>query len=580
MKKILLITFLGLLTFTACKKENFETFTPKDTFETTLVKASFSGIIVDEHEKGLENVAVSNGLHKTTTDKNGVFFFTDIEVPSHKAYFTASKDGYFQGSRTIFAQAKKTHTVHMKMLSSTPIGSFSNATGGVISLPEGGQLIFEAGDVALPNGTAYSGTVHVAAKRIDPTQTNGRFEMPGDLRGINANEENVILQSYGMMAVELTDQSGNLLQVAPNQSVDISFEVPSSLVSSAPTSIPLWYFDEINGDWKEEGSATLSGNTYLGAVSHFSFWNCDAQFPTVFFEANFVDATGSPLVNQTITITIDGWTTYGITNDDGWVGGLVLANSTMQLGLINICGQSNYIQDFTTSSSDLNLGSLTVIIEGMNSYTITGTVLNCDELPITNGYLSIVGINWYSNFVMQISEANNFSTPYSTCNGLETAVIGYDYDSFLQSEEQHFNLTTNSNIGEIHACNTVIDEYFTLFYPSATTGNDTTTTMIPPNLWIGGNFENYIQFGGDNLQFDAVTFIAKILDANEIGLQTYFIDSLSIQQSNSLVDTIHYAPCNIEITSFPASIGDYLEGNITQAGTPVISGSFRIKRSQ
>ena len=35
----------------------------------------------------------------------------------------------------------------------------------------------------------------------------------------------------------------------------------------------LWYFDEDAGLWKEEGSATLSGNVYTANVSHLSYWN-------------------------------------------------------------------------------------------------------------------------------------------------------------------------------------------------------------------------------------------------------------------------------------------------------------------
>jgi hypothetical protein len=47
----------------------------------------------------------------------------------------------------------------------------------------------------------------------------------------------------------------------------------------------------------KEGSATKTGSNYVGKVSHFSFWNCDAPFPVVEFEASFVDQAGAPLQN-------------------------------------------------------------------------------------------------------------------------------------------------------------------------------------------------------------------------------------------------------------------------------------------
>ncbi len=583
MKNLLFFIFLGILTFAACKKENFETFTPHTGgFDSKTITASFSGIIVDENEKGLADVTVTQGNQSTTTDKNGIFFFNKISATNTKAYFKANKTGYFHGSRTIFAQADQNHQVRIKMLPNNSIATINNSSGGEVILPQGGKLKFDAGDVALPNGNPYSGTVHVAAHRIDPTQANGRFEMPGDLRGITNENKNVVLQSFGMMAVELTDPSGNLLQVAPNQTVEMSFDVPTSLVSSAPSSIPLWYFDESTGDWKEEGSATLTGNTYKGEVSHFSFWNYDAQFETVFFEANFIDEAGNPLVNQIITITLDGWTSYGVTNDDGWVGGLVKANATMLLGMINTCNQDKLLQEFTTTSADINLGVITAIIDNMITYNVTGTVINCESLPITNGYLSIQTPNWYSHYVVGINESNNFSFVYTSCDESNSIVAtGYDYDNFVQSEAMTFSLSSNSNIGEIQACDIVIDEFFTLFYPSALTGNDTTTTMIPPNLWLGGQLDSYIQIGGDNMQLEAITFIADIEGLTDVVPTTYSSTTVSIQHTALNIDTIYYAQCFIEITKFPENIGEFLEGNVTSKGSaPIVTGSFRIKRTQ
>ena len=66
----------------------------------------------------------------------------------------------------------------------------------------------------------------------------------------------------------------------------MSIPVGSTQTSSAPAEIPLWYFDETNGVWKEEGKATLQGNEYVGEVSHFTFWNCDISWDLIYLDGS------------------------------------------------------------------------------------------------------------------------------------------------------------------------------------------------------------------------------------------------------------------------------------------------------
>ncbi len=58
-----------------------------------------------------------------------------------------------------------------------------------------------------------------------------------------------------MLVVELEGAGGEKLQIAPGHKVKLNMNIPQSLLASAPQNIPLWYFDETDGKWKEEGSA-------------------------------------------------------------------------------------------------------------------------------------------------------------------------------------------------------------------------------------------------------------------------------------------------------------------------------------
>ncbi len=574
MKKFAFLALLAFLTLASCKKENFDKFTPSSGgFEVKQVTASFSGLIVDASEKGLEGVAVTIGSNTTTTDENGVFFFKNISVPNNKAYFVAKKSGYFQGSRTILAQAGSTHQVRIKMLDNSPIGSFQNSSGGTIILPEGGQLTFEPDDVAYPNGDTYSGQVNVAAKRIDPTTHNGQFEMPGDLRGVDSAGKEVTLASYGMMAVELTDNSGNLLQVAPDRTVDMSFEVPGSLVASAPTEIPLWYFDETNGEWKEEGHATLSGNTYQGEVEHFTFWNCDAGFPSVYFQARFVNENGQPLVNAWIGIELPDGTRRGdITDNNGWVGGKVMANATMKIYVYmsQPCGLfEQYVMDFTTTNLDIDLGTITITTLDPITYTITGTLVDCSNNPVSNGYIQLRANTWYFASSTPVNSDGSFSFEFTTCTAVDSIyLIGYDYDNLQESALLEYDLTAGTDLGNVKACGTLLDEFITYQYTTIS-GNDTTLTMLPPNL----NMQ-------DSLGYWSVWGQTPSGDMN-YWLQAYSGSTGSYAGSGGMEGISGYQDfnCDFNITSYPSTFGEYIEGSfISNNVTPVIKGSFKVKK--
>ena len=57
----------------------------------------------------------------------------------------------------------------------------------------------------------------------------------------------------------------------------------ASQTGIAPETINLWYFDEENGYWKEEGQAIKDGNKYVAEVTHFTWWNCDILFDAIDF---------------------------------------------------------------------------------------------------------------------------------------------------------------------------------------------------------------------------------------------------------------------------------------------------------
>jgi hypothetical protein len=46
---------------------------------------------------------------------------------------------------------------------------------------------------------------------------------------------------------------GEKVELAEGLPATLTFAVPASMKDQAPATIPLWYFDEDEGIWKEEG---------------------------------------------------------------------------------------------------------------------------------------------------------------------------------------------------------------------------------------------------------------------------------------------------------------------------------------
>jgi hypothetical protein len=133
-----------------------------------------------------------------------------------------------------------------------------------------------------------------------------------------------------MLAVELSGSNGEKLQLASGKSATLTFPITAVQQADAPMTIPLWYFDQATGMWKEEGNAKRRGNTYVGVVTHFSFWNVDVPYPLIEFSATFTDQRKQPLSGLKVIIKgkIDtcGITGSGFTDASGMVKGKIPAN--------------------------------------------------------------------------------------------------------------------------------------------------------------------------------------------------------------------------------------------------------------
>lgn len=468
-KKFIALLFSILFTaalFNGCKKTAdvpaIDSGNPPDL--TTKVKSSVSGFVTDENDQAVNLATVQVGTVTATTDKYGYFEVKNAEVIKTAAVVTVVKPGYFKGIKTYLAEEGKSAFFRIKLIPKANAGTVNATTGGAVTLANGLSVTLPA--AAVVNATtlaAYTGTVNVSAYWIDPTAADLPAMMPGDLRGINTAGNARLLITYGMAAVELTGTGGELLQVAPGKKATLNLPIPASLSSVAPATIPLWYFDEAKGLWKEEGSATKNGNSYVGEVSHFSFWNWDQPQNQVQFNCTLVDQNNLPVPYAGVRISEvpnpqnRGW---GYTDISGYTGGVIPANAQLKLEVFpsgDCTATPLYTQLFTTTNTNISLGIITINNPAFILH-VSGTATNCANAPLNPGLVILHAGNRIYSYPVT-NGAYHFNMPVcSTPAPVSISVI--DLSNQQTSLPMSYTLNTGNNtIPGIQVCGTIPLEY-------------------------------------------------------------------------------------------------------------------------
>ena len=357
--------------------------------------ATVSGIVLDENNAPIASAIVTSGASTTTTNSNGMFIFQNISLSKENGSIRAVKAGYFKGVRSFKTIAGKNHTIRLQLMQKVLSCTVNAAGGGTIIANGGATIIFPAGAFETSTGAAYTGIVNVFSRWINPTSSNLAFIIPGDLRGVGTNGVENILETYGMVGAELEDASGNQLKIATGKKASISFPLPAELQASAPATIQLWHFEDATARWKEIGTATKTGSTYTAQVDKFSFWNVDVPISNfINLDYTLINATtNTPLVSTSTRIkrVLNGSYGYGITNNAGFISGLVPKNEALVLEVIttNGCNTILFSQNIGPFSTNTSIGVVNVTIPAAQSISFTGTVVDCNNQPVTNGYISM-----------------------------------------------------------------------------------------------------------------------------------------------------------------------------------------------
>jgi len=430
------------------------------------VSRNFHGLILDTSGNAVSNATVSIGSTSVQTNSNGLFTINNASVKERFAHVKVVKSGFIDGSR-VLVPTSGDNRINIMLIPNTPTATVASGGNSEVTLPNGTKVKFD-GAFKDASGNAYSGNVQVGLYHLKPSDTYLSETMPGSLLASNSNGDAKILETFGMLHVELTGSGGQKLNIASGHTAEISLDIDASQLSSSPSTIPLWSFDEVAGIWKEEGSASKVGNKYIGNVSHFSWWNCDAPFDQCNLTVTVQNNAGAPISNLTVTLIRPSQTfgANGTTNSAGQVTGIIPANEALTLKVSDFCGNVIYtstVGPFATGSSN-SLPAINLTASAITTISITGILQTCTNANVTNGIVKLKNLNTtnYYNQVLQTVTNGNFSFTTNICGtSQQFELVGEDYTNLQTTNTLTFTATApTTNIGVINACNAV-NEFIT-----------------------------------------------------------------------------------------------------------------------
>jgi hypothetical protein len=546
--KIVLIgqLLIGLIAFFGCSEDG-SIITPNNNNGSSTTTTTISGLVVNENNEPIAGATVSAHGHVKTTGANGEFMFVDITVPQNRLFVKAEKQGFYTATRGDQPKAGST-VMKLTMMPKSVTHTISSVSGGSADLNNGSKVEIQAGSVVKEDGSVYNGQVNMSVKYMDPTDVKfSETVAGGDMMARRTDSSDAVLYSYGILKVELEGPAGEKLNVTGSKPSTITTSIPTELVASAPATIPLWYFDENTGLWREEGVATKQGNKYVGTVNHFTDWNCDHPGYITSVKGKIVDCQGQPMPNVVVKI---GQTTAN-TDVNGEYSRTVPTGVEFEVSV-------EATQNFGMSGAPISIPSLTqnqiyqVPLCQLACYPVlTGNFKDCNG----NNIYGMVTM-WWDNKVQGIMPTQMGSFRFYTAPNRQvrlkfTSYSGVVIDTTVQTPATPVVM----NLGDLRSC--------------GTTGGDCVNSFVITGLGYT-NQQFVLQNGAFSIgvysvkdSFTVVT--AASMDSVNFGLAFYGQPRTGLFTESSGTVHIHgqYGTAaetiTVRVTEYGA-VGDHIKG--------------------
>jgi len=448
MKRLFYIGFFSCL-LVACNPDK-DIFTPNPIFSEGFVTTSISGQILDVMNQPVEGATIMLDLLNRTSDANGFFYFSDVQVDAKRAVLNVYKGGFFVGGRAIFPTKESNTPLKIRLLEKTIVGDFDGSVGGEIDLPNGVILDIPIDAVLNQDGTGFSDEVQISAYALNPEYLEGLQKMPTDLKGKTTSNEEKLLESFGIFLFDWSDANNQKLNIVPGKKVTIQLPISNGVGAQAPSTLGLWYFDLVENTWKEEGTANLQNGNYVAEVGKTGFWNIAIPHDFISVKGVLENQSEAILSNMPFSIEIEngGVLGFGYANEEGEFNVNVPHNLASKIKVLDECDDIDYSTTIGALSMDAQISNVKINNSSDFSH-ISGTLLKCDGNKVQTGYIILI-MNTKTYF-FPFSEGV-FQGNMNACDITSATLVAYDVENSKQSEPLQLEITASTETGEISVC--------------------------------------------------------------------------------------------------------------------------------
>ncbi|MBM7071844.1 hypothetical protein JQC92_07285 [Shewanella sp. 202IG2-18] len=313
-------------------------------------------------------------LSEIVSDETGQFSFKiqDIHLAeAERITLSAKKMGYAESAQTISPQEFNAfHNLLLQPVHASQSFDPTNETElmvedfSVASIPQNSFVD--------QNGDAITSAVEAQITIINPELDIDL--MPGDMVTVDENGEQQPIESFGAITVTFNDEQGNNVEFNGSEPATIRIPATGNALLR-PETIPLYYYDSVAGVWVEEGEASLMTNGdaqyYQGTVSHFTTWNADIIYETIYIRGCVVDSDGTRIEGARLTSEGRNYlgTSDSFTDADGNFTLPVRIDSTVLISAISGSQSRTFIQ--STAREDITLEACIVLSDALTKMTLT-----------------------------------------------------------------------------------------------------------------------------------------------------------------------------------------------------------------
>ena len=218
------------------------------------------GTAVGEDSSAAKSVDVFfAGKSVDTTNADGRFSFV-VPKDTRRAIvtFKDQTNKKFEEEDKVFILNKGQTVQYRVTLREKPKPIIFNASEPLL-VPLGGESDSFA-DLELPenallteDGSVFNGSAKARVSVTDPRNQSDVSSAPGDFSATNEDGEEEILETFGMMKLDLEDDKGKPLSMSKPMKVYLDPEKLNISLSEGNVSIKLYWLDRKTGRWREAG---------------------------------------------------------------------------------------------------------------------------------------------------------------------------------------------------------------------------------------------------------------------------------------------------------------------------------------